>query len=96
MQLDQIVPVDVTRFVLDLHRDFSVTPRARKPGPSQRIDGVTIGFVSVTAPRHDGGTGTAHPHYAGRAATTDPYNNLKPSACRSYPKYMIPSLSQTT
>jgi hypothetical protein len=32
MQMDQIVPVDVTRFVLDLHRDFSVTPRATKPG----------------------------------------------------------------
>ena len=49
--MDQIVPVDVTRFVLDLHRDFSVTPRATKPGPPQRIDGVTIGFVSVTGTR---------------------------------------------
>ena len=49
--MDQIVPVDVTRFVLDLHRDFSVTPRASKPGPPQRIDGVTIGFVSVTERR---------------------------------------------
>jgi mannose-6-phosphate isomerase-like protein (cupin superfamily) len=47
--MDQIVPVDVTRFVLDLRRDFSVTPRAIKPGPPQRIDGVTIGFVSVTS-----------------------------------------------
>ena len=46
--MDQIVPVDVTRFVLDLHRDFSVTPRTAKPGPPERIDGVTIGFVSVT------------------------------------------------
>ena len=31
--MDQIVPVDVTRFVLDLRRDLSVTPRATKPGP---------------------------------------------------------------
>jgi hypothetical protein len=38
MQMDQIVPIDVTRFVLDLHRDFSVTPRATKPGPPERID----------------------------------------------------------
>ena len=49
MQMDQIEPIDVTRFVLDLRRDFSVTPRAKKPGPPERIDGVTIGFVSVTA-----------------------------------------------
>ena len=46
--MDQIVPVDVTRFVLDLHRDLSVTSRATKPGPPERIDGVTIGIVSVT------------------------------------------------
>jgi quercetin dioxygenase-like cupin family protein len=48
MQMNQIVPVDVTRFALDLRRDFSVTPRATKPGPPQRIDGVTIGFISMT------------------------------------------------
>jgi mannose-6-phosphate isomerase-like protein (cupin superfamily) len=46
--MDPIVPVDVTRFVLDLRRDLSVTPRAIKPGPPVRIDGVTIGFVLVT------------------------------------------------
>jgi mannose-6-phosphate isomerase-like protein (cupin superfamily) len=46
--MNQIVAVDVTRFALDLHRDLSVTPRATKPGPPERIDGVTIGFVSVT------------------------------------------------
>jgi mannose-6-phosphate isomerase-like protein (cupin superfamily) len=49
MQMNQIVAVDVTRFALDLHRDLSVTSRATKPGPPERIDGVTIGFVSVTA-----------------------------------------------
>jgi mannose-6-phosphate isomerase-like protein (cupin superfamily) len=48
MQMNQIVAVDVTRFALDLHHDLSVTPRATKPGPPERIDGVTIGFVSVT------------------------------------------------
>jgi quercetin dioxygenase-like cupin family protein len=46
--MDQVVPVDVSRFVLDLRRDLSVTPRATKPGPPERIDGVTIGFVTVT------------------------------------------------
>jgi mannose-6-phosphate isomerase-like protein (cupin superfamily) len=54
-----IAPIDVTRLVLDLHRDFSVTTRARKPGPPERIDGITIGFVSVTgdAPHN----GAVHP-----------------------------------
>jgi mannose-6-phosphate isomerase-like protein (cupin superfamily) len=57
--MNQIVAVDVTRFVLDLHRDLSVTPRATKPGPPERIDGATIGFVSVTrdAPHN----GEVHP-----------------------------------
>ena len=45
--MTKIVPVDVARFSLDLHRDLSVSLRARKPGPPERIDGATIGFVSV-------------------------------------------------
>src|SRR5258708_16306960 len=46
--MDEIVLVDVPRFVLDLRRDLTVTSRATKPGPPDRIAGVTIGFVSVT------------------------------------------------
>ena len=57
--MKQIVAVDVTRFALDLHRDLSVTPRATKPGPPERIDGVTIGFVSVT--RNVPHNGEVHP-----------------------------------
>ena len=34
-------PVDVARFSLDLHRDISVSLRAREPGPPERIDGAT-------------------------------------------------------
>jgi len=45
--MNQIVPIDVTRVVFDLRRDFSVTPRATKPGATERIDGVTIGLVSM-------------------------------------------------
>jgi quercetin dioxygenase-like cupin family protein len=57
--MTQIVPVDVTRFALDIHRDLSVSPRARKSGPPERIDGMTVGFVSVTrdAPHN----GEVHP-----------------------------------
>ena len=46
--MPQIVPVDVRRFALDIHRDLSIVPRARKGGPPKRIDGMTVGFVSVT------------------------------------------------
>jgi hypothetical protein len=53
--MTQIVPVDVARFSLDLHRDLSVSLRARKPGPPERIDGATIGFVSVTGEAPHGG-----------------------------------------
>jgi hypothetical protein len=49
--MTKIVPVDVARFSFDLHRDLSVSLRARKPGPPERIDGATIGFVSVTGMR---------------------------------------------
>jgi quercetin dioxygenase-like cupin family protein len=55
----QIVPVDVSRFALDIHRDLSISPRAHKGGPPERIDGVTVGVVSVTrdAPHN----GEVHP-----------------------------------
>jgi mannose-6-phosphate isomerase-like protein (cupin superfamily) len=44
----KIVPVDVGRLALDIYRDLSVSPRAHKRGPPDRIDGMTVGFVSVT------------------------------------------------
>jgi hypothetical protein len=52
---DEDSPVDVARFSFDLHRDLSVSLRARKPGPPERIDGATIGFVSVTGDAPHGG-----------------------------------------
>ncbi|MEZ5499093.1 MAG: cupin domain-containing protein [Steroidobacteraceae bacterium] len=52
-------PVDVSRFALDIHRDLTVSARTRKSGPPERIDGMTVGFVSVTgdAPHN----GEVHP-----------------------------------
>jgi mannose-6-phosphate isomerase-like protein (cupin superfamily) len=57
--MSKIVPIDVKQFVLDVHRDLSVNPRARKAGPPERIDGMSVGFVSVTgdAPHN----GEVHP-----------------------------------
>jgi mannose-6-phosphate isomerase-like protein (cupin superfamily) len=44
----QIIPVNVSNCVFDIYRDLSVSVRPLKPGPPDRIDGMTVGFVSVT------------------------------------------------
>jgi quercetin dioxygenase-like cupin family protein len=55
----KISPVDVSRFSIDIHRDLSVTTRAQKPGPPERIDGMTIGIVTMV---HDAPhAGEVHP-----------------------------------
>jgi mannose-6-phosphate isomerase-like protein (cupin superfamily) len=46
--MSKITRVDVTRDVLDIHRDLSVSPRPRKPGPPERIDGMTVGIQTIT------------------------------------------------
>jgi mannose-6-phosphate isomerase-like protein (cupin superfamily) len=53
--MSKIERVDVARFLLDIHGDLSVTPRARKPGPPERIDGMTLGIQSVTEDAPHGG-----------------------------------------
>ena len=47
--MSQIDRVDVSRFVFDIRKDLSVTPRERKWGPPERIDGMTVGIVTVTS-----------------------------------------------
>lgn len=53
--MTKIDRVDVSRFLLDIHPDRSISPRARKPGPPDRVDGMTVGIemISQDAP-HDG------------------------------------------
>ena len=46
--MKKIQRVDPCRNVFDIHRDLSVTVRAHKPGPPERIDGVTVGIVTMT------------------------------------------------
>jgi mannose-6-phosphate isomerase-like protein (cupin superfamily) len=53
--MSKITRVDVSRFLLDIHRDLSVTPRERKPGPPERIDGTTLGIQTVTEDAPHGG-----------------------------------------
>ena len=49
------LPVDPARCVLDIHRDLAMNARQRRPGPPERVDGVTIGIVVVEGESpHDG------------------------------------------
>lgn len=54
-----IVPIDVSRCLFDIHRDFSVTAREHEPGPPKRIDGMTVGILTM---EHDAPhNGEVHP-----------------------------------
>jgi mannose-6-phosphate isomerase-like protein (cupin superfamily) len=55
MTIGKITRVDVSGSVLDIERDLSVSPRVRKPGPPERIDGMTVGIQSVTEDAPHGG-----------------------------------------
>lgn len=57
--MSKIDRVDVSRFNIDINRDFSVSTRERKPGPPERVDGVTLEVVTMS---HDAPhAGEMHP-----------------------------------
>lgn len=51
----KIIPVDATQSSFDIYRDLSIQPRKRKPGMPQRMDGMTIGIVTMTEDAPHGG-----------------------------------------
>ena len=53
--MSRIVTVDPSRFSFDIHRDLSVSARERRPGPPERIDGVTVGFITMEHDAPHGG-----------------------------------------
>ncbi len=53
--MQTIEPVDPTECSFDIHRDLSVTARERTPGPPKRIDGMTIGILTMTEDAPHGG-----------------------------------------
>jgi mannose-6-phosphate isomerase-like protein (cupin superfamily) len=59
--MDKITPVDVCRHSLHIHRDLSVSTSVRQPGPPKRIDGMTIGVVTLTSDRLPPHKGEVHP-----------------------------------
>jgi quercetin dioxygenase-like cupin family protein len=57
--MSMITRIDASRYVFDIHRDLSVSARESKPGPPQRIDGMTVGIVTMV---HDAPhNGEVHP-----------------------------------
>ncbi len=52
---EPISRVDASRFSFDIHRDLSVTPHERQPGPPQRMDGMTLGIIRMTESAPHGG-----------------------------------------
>ena len=50
-----IMLIDVGRDILDIGRDLSVSTRQRNPGPPERIDGMSVGIVTVEGEGPHGG-----------------------------------------
>ena len=53
--MNNIIPTDVSRYSFDINRDLSVSTRERKPGPPDRIDGMTVGIVTMEHDAPHGG-----------------------------------------
>jgi len=45
--MNQIEAIDFSQFSLDIHRDLSIRARQRQPGPPERMDGMTMGIVTM-------------------------------------------------
>lgn len=53
--MTNVVPVDVSQFSFDIRKDMSVTPRERKVGPPERVDGMTLGILTMEHDAPHGG-----------------------------------------
>lgn len=52
--MKKIIAVDASRFSFNISPDLSVTAAERKPGPPERIDGMTAGIVTMERDTHHG------------------------------------------
>jgi quercetin dioxygenase-like cupin family protein len=59
--MNKITLVDVSTHALNIHRDLSVSTNIRKPGPPRRIDGMTMGIVTLTSDTLPPHKGEVHP-----------------------------------
>ena len=53
--MKKIIPVDTSKFMLNMNRDFSVSKSKIKPGPPETFDGLNIGVATLDRnPPHAG------------------------------------------
>lgn len=53
--MSNIIPVDIAKYSFDINKDLSASPREREPGPPVRIDGMTVGIVTMEHSAPHGG-----------------------------------------
>ncbi len=53
--------IDTSRYVLDIHRDLSIRPRTRSVGRPERIDGMTVGVMTLSPDAPARHRGEMHP-----------------------------------
>ena len=53
--MKKIISTDASRFSFDINRDLRDSTRERKPGPPERIDGMTVGVVTMEHDAPHGG-----------------------------------------
>ena len=58
--MSQVERIDVSSTLLDIWNDRSITTRQNKPGPPERIDGYTVGVVTIQ-PGQSPHNGEMHP-----------------------------------
>jgi len=46
--MPKLIPVDASRFSFDVYRDLSIKSRERVAGPPERIDGMSVGILTLT------------------------------------------------
>lgn len=53
--MSKIISVDPSVHSFDIQRDLCISSRLQKPGPPERIDGMTMGIVTMDADAPHGG-----------------------------------------
>lgn len=51
----KVIPVDPSQYLFDIDRNLAVSARQRKPGPPGRIDGMTVGIITIEGDAPHGG-----------------------------------------
>ena len=51
----EVRPIELGQTVLDITSDWRVSTRATRPGPPERVDGLTVGLVSMSSAAPHGG-----------------------------------------